>query len=348
MTRTFTAVLLLVSAIAVGQEATIGIDPKETSVVEATQVDVDIITRLLEAAYTVVDPLHTSVDFPLYAYDMDAVLAARSCESFSDVPADHQFAFVSPVNQDEEAKRYIGVQVSKAAQIRDICKSLKHSQRILADELDEYLFTTEAQPQVFNEVIYRGVWGSSGVKSAWTNQCVKPFMTATAEYLPGKSIQVARPIPGDGEDAVTVPATVITQLAGETGWTSAVTVEWRPVANSEAFRAMMKKVAEKYGVEMKAWMVEPREAKVLTGQFFVTSYPNKDVESAEFKVPAGRTEPGFNLTAWYASPFCSTVSAHPPKWYVMSDRPLRHVKSDFRSWLASDYGDGLVMKEGIQ
>ena len=344
MIKTFFGVLLLLPAIALGQEKTITIDPKRTSVVEATEAEVDAITRLLEAAYTAVDPLHKHVDFPLYAYDMDAVLAARSCDSFNDVPADHQFAFVSPVSQDEQAKRYLGVQVTQAAQIRQICNSIGRSKQVLAEVLDDYLFTTEAQPGVFNKVIYQGVWGGTVVKPAWTNQCAKPFMTATAAYLPGKSIQAARPILGDGEDAVTVPAKIITQLAGETGWTSAVTVEWQPVDNSEALRAMTTQVAEKFGLEMKTWMVEPQEAKLLTGQFFVTSYPNNDVDTTESKVPTERTEPGFNLTAWYAPPFCSTVSAHTHKWYVMSDRPLRHVKSDFRSWLASDYVDALGMK----
>ena len=169
-------------------------------------------------------------------------------------------------------------------------------------------------------------------------------MTATAGHLPGESIRSFRPIPNDSGNVVSSSARVITQRAGEAGWESAVTVEWQPVADAEALRAMARQVAEKLGPEMDVWMVQPPGAETITGQFFVTSYPKNDPENDAAEVPTASIGPEFTLTAWYAPPFCSAGDVH--KWYVMSDRPLRHVKSDFRSWLASEQVGAWGTKQG--
>ena len=148
---------------------------QKTGIVEATEVEVDIITRLLEGTYTAVAPDQKSVDFPLFAYNMDTVLSKRSCDSFDDVPADHEFAFVSDVSQNAERKKYLGVQVAKAAQIREICNSIKHSERTLADELDQRLFSAEAQAQFFKQAMYQAVEESRLAMSYWSQECVKPL-----------------------------------------------------------------------------------------------------------------------------------------------------------------------------
>ncbi len=327
MIRILSVVLLFLSAIVFGQEESFGLDFERTSIVKATEVEVDSITRFIEAIYTVFDPLHKNADFPLYAYDLDDVIRARPCDSFGDVPENHQFAFVSSVSQDRETKEYLGVQVTEAAQIRDICNILKSSPHILADEIDEDLFTAETQSQVFNEMMNQGGWHRSDTELIWTDQCVKPFKAATAEYLPGKSIH------SDGGDVANTLSGIIPQLTDETGWASAVSGEWRNVEDPEAFRAMTEQVAEKLGVII-ARIPKLQGAQVLAGQLFVTSYPKKDFENGETEMPTASTGPGFNLTAWYRLPFCSAGAGY--KWYVMSDRPLRHVKSDFRSWLASE------------
>ena len=157
-------------------------------------------------------------------------------------------------------------------------------------------------------------------------------MTAITPELLGKGIYSASPIVSSTVDEATRVATVITRATGNADSDSRVTVEWQRVDYSETLQAAARAIAEKFRAEFEVWKVQPQEAERLAGQFFVTSYPRNGVEGEEGKVRDGSDEPEFILTAWYAPPFCSTGDLR--KWYVMSDRPLHYVKSDFRSWLA--------------
>lgn len=317
MIRNLAATLLLVSmAGAAADERVVKMHahPPSMAIVEATETQLDPISRFVETVYGLVTPLQPAPNYPMYAYPMTEVLSNRSCDSFSDLPATQVFAFVAPI-QTEEGSHYLGLRATGADEIHEVCKDIENSPPAAARKLDDFIFTTVARPALLEGANYHPIQDPMHHVATLQSSCSRPFMTASIDPA-SPDFAYAKAF-SDAEWVEVMSKTE--ELPGKivnysTAMGSTLTIALEKAKNDSTF-----------------WLVEPPDTEKITEEVFVTSMPAL-ANRAHDERPTVKGEHPLQLIAWYTPPFCSR-DAFP--WFLMTARRLAMIEPDFRSTLTN-------------
>lgn len=326
MKQALSSVLLfLVPSLALAQE----------NVVQANQIEVGLGTRLLQAASIAFNPWQQNTRWPLYAYSVEDVRDIRGCDNFRDVPVGHEMAFVSRVSDTPAASRYIGVQVNEAREIQHICSQTEAALDALAQHLDELLSDTEAQA----ENLQSGEFERTDRQPPDENgqlECIRPFMTGTLR------LDTLGTESGSARAATDQPdSPVIWQGLLEGHDRPNMTLSWTVIPSSPNNVDQEEEGTESPEIAENVWRFIPEESNPLAGTFFLSSDAPAEERRARHMTtlwrdgfirwpgtPVPENGHSIQFTLWYMPPFCGNEVAE--VWYLVSDRPLRRVSSDFR------------------
>ena len=288
--------------------------------VQANQIEVGLGTRLLQAASIAFNPWQQNTRWPLYAYSVEDVRTTRGCDNFRDVPVGHELAFISPVGDAQTASRYIGVQVSEAGEIRHRCSQTRGA---FAQDLDELLSITEARAENLERGEFeRTDWQPSGENRQL--ECRRPFMIGTLRL---DTLAATDHLNWQGHSE------------GQDG--PNMTLSWTAIPRSPNNADQEEGGIESPDVPENVWRFMPEESNPLVGTFFLSSdAPADQTRGGNVTTlwrdghirwpdtPVPENDRPIQFTLWYMPLFCGNEVAE--DWYLVSDRPLRRVRSVFR------------------
>ena len=335
--RRFPALLLLIlPALAHGQlgeqiDRSLG-----QQVVEANEIDVGLGTRLLQAASLAFNPRQENTRWPLFAYSFDDVLSTRTCDSFGDIPAGDEFAFVSAASDVEMMRKLIGVQVDEAEEIRDVCTRIADSPSAFADELNALLLDVEAQAASLQHGVIAALDDIAPAQDQLNRQCMTPFLSGTAHHA-GSASSGPTEAMAAGEPGPAHWRGVVAEARG-----SIITIDWTGIDSREEEILHARRLLEESGYTAPIWHFRPDDAHHVAGMFFLTGRnssaqtPFETVDTSWndgqilwMGMPISENGPPVQFTMWYAPPFCS--EGDELEWYLVSERPLQIISSDFRT-----------------
>ena len=329
----FSALLFLVPGLALAQEDADKFIRTPGEVVQANQIEVGLLARLLQAASIAFNPWQQNTRWPLYAYRVMDVRTIRGCENFHDVPVGHELAFVSPVGGDARtASRYIGVQVSEAGEIRHRCNQTGD---VFAQDLDELLSITEARAEnlksgTFERTARQPLSGSKQL------ECERPFMTGTLHL---DTLGTGSGSASAATNHLNLPLLWQGRSKSQDG--PNMTLSWTAIPRSPNNADQEEGGIESLEAAKNVWRFMPEKPNSLVGTFFLSldapAKPRnggnvttlwKDGHIRWPDTPVPENDNPIRFTLWYMPLFCGSEVAE--DWYLVSDRPLRRVSSDFR------------------
>ena len=314
MTRTLATALLLVPSIGLSDSSN---DPTHQAadqpihpLVQAQEVAVGFGGLLIDGAYLA---LNLDANRPNYVYGMHHVLENRSCESFNDLRTHPRFAFVTPVADTETGTQYLGIEANSPDQINSLCKEVAKSGPEFAKSIDTRLFDPPALASILKEPIN---WELLGMNSSTPNphieQCAMRFMSAE--------------LPRPHDDHTQAPQHDFIASAIQSGL-AATSPEQQAIEPSQLHMqtaGLQSTNLDPSNVEQ-IWRVQPANDNPLLGTMYVTS-----------ESPSSELDETMHFTAWYAPPLCTAKAGN--NWFIVTDRPIKRVKSEKRANLWSFVG----------
>ena len=248
-------------------------------IVEAFEIELDFLMKQVETVYKFVAPVQLPPNFPSYVYPMSDVLSRRSCDSFRYKAGAmaRYVTFVSLIKSTEKGPRYLGIHTPTIAQIRNFCHLIKKRPSIAVKQIDDIIFTTEAQPKLLKNATYHLAQDPTEHIATLQSDCSRAFMTAT--------------IHPDDHEFTHDKSTGKTALDPE--WIASIAMNhadsWEPFNTSTEMNTDLATALDNSPHQSTFWHIEPSSTDELAGQVFVTGTPETldPNESIESELPSG-------------------------------------------------------------